>query len=148
MKKLKENKLLLAVIIMAAIIVISIITVIIMITSGGGHDEYGNRLSGIENYAVGENQISDLKSTISSFDSVKNVDYRLQGRVVNITIELDNNIALDTAKEYANKTLEYFDEDQKGFYDIQVFLTTKEESETYPVIGYKNKTSNELVWKK
>mgnify|MGYP004517696475 CR=1 FL=1 len=148
MKKLKENKLLLAVIIMAAIIVISIITVIIMITSGGGHDEYGNRLSGIENYAVGENQISDLKSTISSFDSVKNVDYRLQGRIVNITIELDNNIALDTAKEYANKTLEYFDEDQKGFYDIQVFLTTKEESETYPVIGYKNKTSNELVWKK
>lgn len=148
MKKLKENKLLLVVIIMAAIIVISIITVIIMITSGGGHDEYGNRLSGIENYAVGESQISDLKSTISSFDSVKNVDYRLQGRVVNITIELDNNIALDTAKEYANKTLEYFDEDQKGFYDIQVFLTTKEESETYPVIGYKNKTSNELVWKK
>ena len=75
MKKLKENKLLLAVIIMAAIIVISIITVIIMITSGGGHDEYGNRLSGIENYAVGENQISDLKSTISSFDSVKRLEY-------------------------------------------------------------------------
>lgn len=148
MKKLKENKLLLAVIIMTAIIIISIITVIIMITSGSGNDEYGNRLSEIENYAVGENQISDLKNTISSFDSVKNVDYRLQGKIINISIELDNNVALDTAKEYANKSLEYFDDDQKGFYDIQIFLTTKEESETYPIIGYKNKTSNELVWKK
>lgn len=147
MKHLKKNKLLLAVIIMIFIIIISSLTVVIMITKGSGNDEYGNRLSGIENYEIGDNQISDLKKTISAIDSVEKVEYRLQGRIINITIQVADSVASDTAKEYASKTLEYFDEDQKSYYDIQVFLTTKEESEVYPLVGYKNKASESLVWK-
>jgi hypothetical protein len=53
-------------------------------------------------------------------------------------------------KSISNDILAKFTTEQKAFYDIQYFLTQSEvkNNTIYPVIGYKNKLSNEIIWSK
>lgn len=149
MNYLKNHKILYAIAIVLLIIIIGTIILVCLLSGSRGNNEYGNRLDGIENYEIGNSQVSDLKDNIGSLENVKKVTYNLQGKLVNIIIEVDDSVAIDTSKEYANKALEFLDDDQKSFYDVQIFITSSNnKSETYPIIGYKNKASAELVWKK
>lgn len=109
---------------------------------------YGNRLSGIDKVKIDKKQISDIKEEINSYDEVNSVDYDLKGRLVNIIIEIKSGIAINDAKGFVNKGIDILDDDQKNYYDIQVFLTNSDaKQENYPMIGYKNKNSDNFVWK-
>ena len=62
-------------------------------------------------------------------------------------MEVANDTALEVSKGYANKTLSYFTAEQKEYYDIQVLIKSdSEESEVYPIIGAKHKTSTAFIW--
>ena len=66
-----------------------------------------------------------------------------------IYIEIINNDGVDveTAKEVALKTLDYFTDKQKNYYDIQIILTNENsDMDGYPKMGYKHKTSESIVW--
>jgi len=111
-------------------------------------DFYGDRLKGIENVKINNDRMKDMENEISKNENINSVNYDLRGRLVNITISVKENVSLDEAKGYADKTLEYFEEDEKKYYDVQIFLTSdKKDSEEFPMIGYKHKTSSNLVWK-
>ena len=61
---------------------------------------------------------------------------------------MDDSLEEETAKNYANKILENLSDDVKSYYDIQVLVDSdNEESEVYPIIGYKHKTTDMFVWK-
>ncbi len=132
---------------LAVLLVIFIITFLILrlVMPDYGKGYYGNRLNGIDNYKISNDTINRVKSEVSG-DGIESVTYHLEGRIINITITVKPDLELDKAKESANKLLEIFTKDELEYYDLQVFLVSSSESENYPKIGYKHKTSDAIVW--
>lgn len=147
MKFIKNNKLL---VILLSVALVMLLTILIVIFSNlkSGNNEYGNRLDNIEKYPISDEIITKIQTEISALDKVDSVTYNLEGRLINFVINVEDDLPLVDAQVYASKILEYFDEETKKYYDIQILIDSKsEESTIYPIIGYKHKTSNMLVWK-
>lgn len=81
-------------------------------------------------------------------EGVKSVKVRDAGRILNITIKLNDDIARDTAKSYAKKSIEAFTEEEIGYYDLQFFLVKDIEAEQFPIVGYKIPSSENITWTK
>lgn len=110
-------------------------------------NKYGNRLDGIEEVLIKDEQVSKLETELNDVKDIKSVKYNLQGRLIYVIIEVSNETAVEVSKGYANKVLSYFDDEQKEYYDIQVLIKSdSEESEVYPIIGAKHKTSKSFIW--
>ena len=109
-------------------------------------DEYGDRLDGIEKVEIKKSVSDKLVSEIKDIESVKKVNYRLKGRLVYIEIMFNEDVSVENAKEIAAKSLEYFTDDQKAFYDFEFILTNEKETEGYPELGSKHKSSDNIVW--
>ena len=107
---------------------------------------YGSRLDGIENYPIDSNKIDAIKAEILENTNVKTIEYILKGKTINFLVNLDKDILLDTSKTFTNVILNNLSEEQKTFYDIQIFITSQEDTDLYPVIGYKHRTSEEFLW--
>lgn len=147
MKK-SNKKLLILFLVVLAIMIAFIGFLLHALLSGGTNDEYGNRLNGIENYTVNEAQVEEIKSTISEKEGVTSVSYNLEGRLVNVIINLEEKTDIEVAKTYASEVSNTLDDEQNKYYDIQVYLNSNDdESLVYPQIGTKHKTSDEFVWK-
>ena len=101
---------------------------------GNDSNKYGNRLDGIEEVKISDEQINKMISELEDKKDINSVKYDLQGRLIYIILEVSNATAVDVSKGYAN-------------YDIQVIVKSdSEESEVYPIIGSKHKTSTSFVW--
>lgn len=109
---------------------------------------YGNRLDGIEQVKLNEDTLKKMVEGIKKSESVQMVTYRLEGKVLNVSIDVTNGTTVKTAKTFVDSILSSLTDKEKSFYDIQVFLTCSQEKEskTYPIIGYKHRTSSEFVW--
>lgn len=142
-KKHKKLTVLLAIIFIFIIIVILLLKSFSIDTS---KSEYGNRLDGIEKVKIEKNTISKLEKEMTDIEEVKSCKYRLQGRLVYVKITFKEGISVENAKEIGNKALEYFSDDEKKYYDIQIMLLNEKDSEGYPKVGYKHKTSESIVW--
>lgn len=105
---------------------------------------YGNRLEGIEDVPIEEKQVTELKNKIKDNSFVKNVDYRLQGRLVNVEVEVSKDADKEKVKELANVLTETFTNEQKKYYDLQIFISSSDYSSN--VIGYKHKSSESFAW--
>ena len=104
--------------ILLVLVILGVVFLRILIPNYSGN-LYGNRLKNIENYKIKDDQISNLKKDIKGLDGV----------------------------EYANKSLEYFSDKEKEYYDIEIILSSvNNNSEVYPLFGYKHKTSTSIVW--
>ena len=58
---------------------------------------YGDRLDGIEDVPIEEKQVTEIEDKIKENDFVESVDYRLQGRLVNVEVEVSK--AADKTKQ-------------------------------------------------
>lgn len=147
MKFIKNNKILVT-LILIAVIMFSTILIIIFSNLSSGNDEYGNRLDEIEKYPITDEVINNIKNEISSLEKVESINYNLEGRLINFVIKVEDDLIVSEAKNYSEKILENFSDDIKSYYDIQILIDSNiDESENYPIIGYKHKTSDSLVWK-
>lgn len=146
--KFIKNNLIIIIPFLIAIIMFSTILILIFSNLSSGNDKYGNRLDGIDKYPIAEQTIDDIKTEITKLDKVNFISYELEGRLAKFIIKVEDDLMIGEAKNYADKILEHFSEDIKGFYDIQILIdSNKDESENYPIAGYKHKTSDSLVWK-
>lgn len=147
MKFIKDHKL---GVIFLGIVLLFIIFIIIVFSRfiiNKDVDEYGTRLEGIDKVSIKKEVTTTIKKEYEENEKIEKFTYELQGRLINLILEVKDGTTLDEAKELGNKTLEYFDDEEKTYYDIQVFLkNTNEKNEEYPIIGYKHKTSEALVW--
>lgn len=110
-------------------------------------DEYGNRLDGIESVKISDDTISKLESELGALEEIEKVKYRLQGRLIYISLKVKDGVSTDTAREISTRILDYFDEEEKAYYDIQIIVSSvNKESEGYPFMGYKHKTEESIVW--
>lgn len=127
------------------ILVLAFFTIFFVIPSFGNNN-YGNRLDDIENHKISSSSITEIKDNIQSKEGVNKVTYHREGKILNFTINVSSTTKLEDAKEYASNILDGISKKNKKYYDIQIFLTTDDDSEIYPTAGYKHKTSDEIVW--
>ncbi len=113
-------------------------------------DLYGNRLEGIDEVSIKADTITNIKELIMRTEKVSKVDYYLTGRIAKFIIDVKTDTDLIDAKSMTDNIIEKLSEDQLSFYDIEVFITSKEsiESEIYPIIGAKHKDSLTFIWTK
>ena len=108
---------------------------------------FPRRLKGINDVKISSSTEKKLENEMKELSEVKDCNYRLQGRLIYINITFNEGVSIDTAREVSNKVLEYFDEDEKKYYDMELILTNEnKDSEGYPEMGYKHKTSESIVW--
>ena len=148
LKFIKKHKTLVFVsIVLLIILVLGFFAVKSMLLIGNETDKYGNRLDGIEEVLIKNDKIKTIEEEMKKIEGIKNFKFDIEGRLVYVIIEVSNETAVAVAKGYANKVLEYLEDEQKAYYDIQAMITSdSKESEVYPIIGAKHKTSTGFIW--
>lgn len=130
--------------------VIGIIAFIILILAGFmlyrflfpniGSPVYGNRLEGIEEVEITKTQITDLEKALKENPIVKGVTTNIKGKIFNVIITIADKTKVADAKKLTEVVVKGIKQEQKEYYDIQVFLKNEnEEASGYPIIGYLNK---------
>ena len=148
MKYIKKNKLTVFIIVIFVLVVI-VGAYLYNIFFGSGKESYRNRLDRIQEIEITDNKYDEIKTSLQENEGVTSVTTRLQGKIVNVTITVANDVTKDNAKKIANGILEYLDEDQLMFYDIQVFVKKEnEELNDFPIIGYKQNNEEGFTWTK
>ena len=108
---------------------------------------YGDRLEG--KVAVEQSTYDTLKQNLSEKEKVKSVTVRENGRRIDITITVEDDMSKESAKNLKAGMMEPFTESQIGYYDFQVFIKKDSTSENdFPIIGYKHHNSSDFSWTK
>ena len=111
-----------------------------------GNNKYGDRLEDIEDYKVSKSTVNDIKDAVSSNDFVTDVDYHNEGRILNFIVTVNADTDINTAKGVSDAVLDGLSNKLKKYYDVEIYLNTKEDSEIYPVIGYHPKEAKKVSW--
>ncbi len=138
-------------ILMAIVLVCIVLMATILIQCfyvGNGTDKYGNRLEGIENYKIAESRQSDFQNNIANNEKVKSVDLTITGKIIYITMQITEDVALEEAKSIAIKSLEEFTEEEQSFYDFNITLkqNSSDKSDGFIISGAKNKNGSGFTW--
>lgn len=136
---------------MAIVLVCVIIICTVLIQCfyvGNGSDKYGERLEGISNYEISDSRLSDYQNNTAANEKVKSAQIRLQGKIIYITLQMEEAATLEEAKSIALKSLESFSQEEMGFYDISVTMkkNSSANSDGFIISGYKNKKTATIVW--
>ena len=110
---------------------------------------YGDRLKGIEKVELTDGNKDKIEKALS--DVSKETTVRTQGRIINVSMSIKDEVNRDVAKAAAGKVLENLSKDQKEYYDIQVFISKSgktEDAGQFPIIGYKHHISEGYTWTK
>lgn len=129
-------------IIILVICFITIVSVALTFFYSKEVDSYGNRLKDIEDYPISESFQKDYKDKLLEKENVLKATLLIKGRIVYVTIDFDDQIGLEEAKNVATKTLDEFSEDILSYYDIQFIL----KSENFTIIGAKNAVIDHISW--
>lgn len=149
MKWLKKHKFTTFVIIIYSVLVILLFFVNKIFFSANGNPVYGNRLEGINEVVIDNSQYEKMEQEMQDGTNISKISTNLSGKTVNIIITVGDTVTKEQAKEYGNKTLEYFDAKQIAFYDFQVFVKKNNDSlSDFPIIGYKHYTTSSFSWTK
>lgn len=141
-KKFRISLLLFVVLSLLAMIIYGIIAIL----PDNNESLYGGRLEGIEKYDVSDQRLELIHDIILEKEFVEKIDSNVRGRIINFIVYVGFETDLLSAKALSEILLEEFSEEEKAFFDLQMFLTTEEESELYPKIGYKSYASTNFVW--
>lgn len=144
LKDLKKNKYTTLAIIIFVLLIILGYGLYNVLIPNNGKPVYGDRLDGIEKVEVTKDQLEKLDTEIVKESMVAKSNSYTSGRIVNIILTIKEGVSESNAKKITSTIVEYFTEDQLSYYDIQLFLTTEDDS--YNIIGYKNKTEKDFTF--
>ena len=114
-----------------------------------GKATYGERLKDLNKHPIGNDIYKKIDDDYAKNSNVKKITHHLQGKTLNFYITVDDKVSIKDAKAIGEKLLEYFDDDQKGYYSIQVYLIKEDEKlNNFPIIGMKHPASKEISWTK
>lgn len=114
-----------------------------------GKATYGERLKNIEKHPIGKEVYQKVEEEYAKNKNVKKVAYHLQGKTLNYFITVDDKVSVKDAKAIGEKLLEYFSDDIKGYYSIQVYLIKEDEKlNNFPIIGMKHPEAKTISWTK
>lgn len=145
MKFLKRNKNIIFTLVVFFALILLCVQVRNILFPNDGLAVYGNRLDG----KVELTKKLDSKIKKSLGDQATKVTLRVSGRILNISITVADEVNRDTAKAFANKSLELLTDEEKNYYDIQFYLIkNKEDAKEFPIIGYKIPKAEHITWTK
>ena len=107
---------------------------------------YGSRLEGRETIEITEERINQLKKAIN--DSSNETTVRIAGRIIEVIVDVKDDVSIKDAKELGTPIVYAFTEEERAYYDIQIFLTNEKNTQQFPAIGYKHHTKAGLTWTK
>ena len=160
-KKIKIKK---TPIIILIIILVILIAFFSYLKTGDNTSKYGNRLTNINKHKFDSKKMDAIKNKLKENENVSNPSVRLQGKIIYIAFNVNENITVDDAHNIGNSVLEVIDDDSKGFYDINITITKKDEKgeevqttndsgeqvtktvKSFPIMGYKKSSSANIVW--
>lgn len=143
MKKLKKYyKVIIAVLVVIVILVLSL-----FIYKNIFQGSSSNRLDNIENYKLTKKEISLVEEKLNEIGNIENIDIYTNYKIIKIFIELKEDVNFEDVDKISNEAIEKFSSDNLEFYDLEIFVDSKnEKSEVYPKIGYKYKTNSKFAW--
>lgn len=106
---------------------------------------YGNRLDGRKKVNITDEEINTIKDLYK--DSSKETKVRIQGRIIYIDINGNDDLSLEVAKGF-DKVLGVLSDDKKAYYDIQIIVRNEANQAQFPIIGYKQHTREAFNWTK
>lgn len=128
-------------------VVAIIIGVLVYFLGQTSKDKYGDRLVGIKNVKMTEKKVSDIEEKISENELVNSVDIDIKGKLIYIIITLNTGTHAD-AEAIGQASLDFLDEKEKAFYDIQYIVSNKDKKieENFPIMGYLKKGNSVIRW--
>ena len=149
MKKLKKHKSLIAAIVVFVLVFILFLLLYRTFFPDEETAIYGDRLEGIEKVELTDSNKSKIEKALSDVSNKTTV--RTQGRIINVSMSIKDEVNRDSAKAAAGKVIENISKDQKEYYDIQVFISKEgktDDAAQFPIIGYKHHVSEGYTWTK
>ena len=147
MKFLKKNPKVTIGVIVTILLLLAIFFVVIFILPLFGHNKYGDRLDGMSKVQISSGTKGDMISSMEETGKFESINYDLKGRIINIIALTKTGVSKEEAQKASEGVLKALSDEQKEYYDVQIFLTQEDmNGETYPYIGYKSKSSDKIVW--
>ena len=114
-----------------------------------GKATYGERLKDIDNYPISDEIYDKVKEEYENDEKIKKITHRLQGRILNYYITVDDKVVIKDAKAMGEKLLTYFSEETLSYYSVQIFIMKDDEAlNDFPIIGLKDPLSKSISWTK
>ena len=144
-KKLMKNK---KVVLVLGLILIVLGIMLIAFISDKATDSvaiYGNRLDGIEKVEMTAKKKKAIVENVKNTGLADSVKAYTQGKIINVEIKLKNDVSRDDSKNLVNYVMEKLTDEEKKFYDVQVFIN-KDNDEAFPIIGYRHHSKDTFSW--
>mgnify|MGYP003532340777 CR=1 FL=1 len=110
-------------------------------------EAYGNRLSEIDRHKIEDSLYAKVKSELENDENIENVTNRLQGKIINYIITVNDKMSIDDAKKVGDKVVSYFSEDDISYYTFQIYIKKNDASlNNFPIIGAKNPLTASIIW--
>lgn len=146
MKLVKKNKFTIIAVVLFIIFMLGVSEIKKVFFSNNGA-VYGDRLVG--KVEVSKDTYTQLESKLKENERVESVSVRENGRLINISVTVLNDTSLEDAKSVTDGIVDLFTDNQKGYYDFQIFISKTDPSENnFPIIGYRHHNNSEFVWSK
>ena len=145
---IKNNKVTTVAFIICVIFVVFVFVIKLTFFPNEAKAIYGDRLDGIEEVEITKSEQSDIKKALEGRDEVKDASCDIQGRILNVIITVNDDVELDSAKGLTSSITDNLEDDQKSFYDIQVFISKDNDDSRFPIIGYKHQNKDGFSWTK
>ena len=114
-----------------------------------GKATYGDRLKDLSKYPISKDVYTKIEEDFKENTNVKKITNHLQGKTLNFYITFDDKVSVKDAKAIGEKLIDYFDEDQLGYYSIQIYLIKEDKAlNNFPIIGMKHPDSKVVSWTK
>ena len=138
--------------------------VVLFLTIGNGGSKYGTRLKGIEKISFTKKDKNKFLEAIKSNENVNSASMDIQGKIIYVMVDVKENVSVEDARNIINGSLDSLSDAVKGYYDINALVTQKNEVPTeevktdtegketkiehrnFPISGYKNNSSDHIVW--
>ena len=149
MKKfIKNNKLTVITFIICVIFVIIVFAVKLTFFPDEAKAIYGDRLDGIEEVEITSKEQDNIISKLEEKAEVKKAEVDIKGRIINVIITVNDDVEVNSAKALTTTITDTLEEDQRSYYDIQVFIKKDNDDARYPIIGYKHQDKDSFSWSK
>ena len=149
MKFLKRHRYTCVLVLLFILIVILGFKVKEILVPDEGKATYGERLKDIDKHPISDNEYKKIDEEFTANTKVKKVSHRLQGKVLNYYVTVDDGMAIKDAKAVGEKIVSLLEEDTLSYYSVQIFIVKEDEKENnFPIIGMKDPLSKSISWTK
>ena len=148
MSFIRKNKFVIIAIGVFLILVILVFQVVSVFFPKEGKALYGNRLEGIEKVEITDSKKEQIENSLKEDSITKEANVSVAGKIIEVIVIVQDDTTIDSAKTLSTKVLNSLNENEKIFYDIQVFIKKDTDANNFPIIGYKHHAKENFSWTK